>query len=252
MTAPGEGAHEDPGLRYRTGLAISDERAHTKVDLRHFTHSKFELDRRLRRIGNFMFQKAIQRMHAPRKAMLLIERPSYGRGIDSLPVPFQNLLPKWLDARDVLRGLAWCLEERRECAVVWNLTQRIQPVLSQRKRMDRIHRRPAHALGSCNLPCGFAHPQTLNDLPYFEHLEPPVSHCVSSGKIPQGNAIKKSKTAKPSQHWPHLAANRLALSGRKSRGSIWPQIRWPYLAATALALCARKFTALRPSKRISQ
>jgi hypothetical protein len=34
----------------------------------------------------------------------------------------------------------------------------------------------------------------------------------------------------------------VALSGRKSGGSIWPQIDWPYLAATQLALCARKFT----------
>ena len=34
----------------------------------------------------------------------------------------------------------------------------------------------------------------------------------------------------------------MALSGRKSGGSIWPQIDWPYLAATQLALCARKFT----------
>jgi hypothetical protein len=97
-------------------------------------------------------------------------------------------------------------------------------------------------LGPRYLASGFAHPQTLNDLPYFEHLEPPVSHRVSSGKIPQSNAIKKSKTAKTSPHWPHLAANRLALSGRKSGGSIWPQFAWLYLAATALALCARKFT----------
>jgi hypothetical protein len=79
----------------------------------------------------------------------------------------------------------------------------------------------------------FAHPQTLNDLPYFEHLEPPVSHCVSSGKIPQGNAIKKSKTAKPSQHWPHLAANQLALSGRKPGGPIWPQLHWLYVSANS-------------------
>ena len=93
-----------------------------------------------------------------------------------------------------------------------------------------------------NLAGGFAHPQTLNDLPYFEHLEPPVSHRVPPGKIPQGNAIKKSKNAKASHYWPHLAANRLARSGRKLTGSIWPQIRWLILAATALALCARKFT----------
>jgi hypothetical protein len=62
------------------------------------------------------------------------------------------------------------------------------------------------------------------------------------GKIAQSNAIKKSKTAKASLHWPHLAANPLALSGRKSGGSIWPQFAWLHLAATALALCARKFT----------
>jgi hypothetical protein len=62
------------------------------------------------------------------------------------------------------------------------------------------------------------------------------------GKITQSNAIKKSKTVNASLHWPHLAANPLALSGRKSGGSIWPRFAWLYLAATALALWARKFT----------
>src|SRR5450759_5205654 len=77
--------------------------------------------------------------------------------------------------------------------VLWNLTQWIQPILRERNAMDRLHRRPAYVLGPRNLASGFAHSQTLNDLPYFEPLEPPVSHRVPPKKILQGNAIKKSK-----------------------------------------------------------
>jgi hypothetical protein len=233
VTAPCEGAHEDPGLQDLTGLALGDERAHTEVDLSHFAHGKLQLDRRFRCLGNLVIQKAIQRMHAAAIAMLLMQRPSYGCGIDSLGVPLQNLLPKWLDTRNVLWCLAWGLEERRERGVLWNLTQWIQPILRERNAMDRLHRRPAYVLGPRNLASGFAHSQTLNDLPYFEHLEPPVSHRVPPGKIFQGNAIKKSKTAKASQHWPYLAATPVALSGRKSGGSIWPQLKWLYVPANS-------------------
>ena len=40
VTAPCQGAHEDPGLPDLTGLALGDGRAHTKVDLGHFAHAK--------------------------------------------------------------------------------------------------------------------------------------------------------------------------------------------------------------------
>jgi len=32
--------------------------------------------------------------NATRKTVLLMQRPAYGRGIDPLPVPLQNLIPK--------------------------------------------------------------------------------------------------------------------------------------------------------------
>jgi hypothetical protein len=69
-------------------------------------------------------------------------------------------------------------------------------------------------------------------------------------EIPQDNAIKKFKTANTSPYWSYLAANRLALSGRDSTGSIWPQVGWFYLAATEMVLCTRKFTPV--AKRLCQ
>jgi hypothetical protein len=37
----------------------------------------------------------------------------------------------------------------------------------------------------------------------------------------------------PQIGWPYLAANRVALSGRKRGGSIWPQLKWLYVPANS-------------------
>ena len=107
--------------------------------------------------------------------------------------------------------------------------------------MDRLHRCPAHVLRPRNLANGFAHSQTLNDLPYFEHIEPPESHRVPLGKF---STVTQSRSPRPLKHhntgpiwpqtgWLYLAANRVALSGRKSGGSIWPQLKWLYVPANS-------------------
>src|SRR5450631_109747 len=176
-----------------------------------------------------------------------MQRTPYRCGIDSLSVPFQNLFPEWLDTRYILRRLARRFEKRRKDGVVGNLDQWVQPMLIARNGTNRFHCLPAHPLGSSNLTRRLAHPESLNDLTNFEHLKPPECHRVPPREIPEDNAIKKSKTAKTSPQWPHLVANRVALTGRKSAGSIWPQIRWLHRAATEMALCARKFT---PFKRM--
>jgi hypothetical protein len=72
-------------------------------------------------------------------------------------------------------------------------------------------------LRSRNLARGLAHSQPLNDLTNFEHLKPPESHRVSPRKIPEDNAIKKSKTAK----------------NLPQPGSIWPQPKWLYAPANS-------------------
>ena len=103
-------------------------------------------------------------------------------------------------------------------------------VQAWRHRVNRCHRRSPQVPGSTDLPGGFAKPQALNDLPYFEHLEPPVCHRAPPGK---SRKVTRSESPRPLQ--PH------------STGLIWPQIRWPHLAATRMALCARKFTPPMPA-----
>src|SRR5258708_30298439 len=99
--------------------------------------------------------------------------------------------------------------------------------------MDRIHCRPAHTLGPRNLARGLAHSQTLKELTYFVHLEPPVSHRVPLGKSSKVTRSRSPRPQKTSLHWPHLAANRVALSGRNSTGPIWPQLKWLYVPANS-------------------
>ena len=168
-------------------------------------------------------------------------------------MPGQHFLPEWLDRGDVLRILASGLAVLAERRIVGHRARRIQPAPLSGNAPNIGNRVAPHPLGAGHLAVLLAQPQALNDLSYFVHLEPPVSHCVCPRQNAGGYAIGSPKPTflsfcvallrreftgriTPRIGWPHCAANRVASLCRESNGLIWPRINTCSTFRTATAI----------------
>ena len=148
-----------------------------EIDLRALADREIQHHRRLRRGRRLALEKAVQRVHAAAVAMLAHQGPVHGRDLDALGVPGEQLLPKRLDAGDILRWRRGVPSPAAKLA-----SSGIGPAGSSQPRCaaqlpQRSDLYPAHPLRTSDRPVGLAQPQPLNNLTvlYISNLLLPIA-----------------------------------------------------------------------------
>ena len=196
VAAPGERAHEDPGLEGLSGVRVGNAGTHAEVDLCHVGHGKLEFDGSRWLFGQCLIQEAIDGVDAAGVAVLLEERPAHRRGVDALGMPLEQLGAIGIDTRDLPRRRACALQELGDRRVVRHGDERIEPALLACQVADAGHSVSADPLGTRHLADRLTQAQPQNDLLDLIHLEPPVSHRVPPGK---SRKVTRSRSPRPLQ-----------------------------------------------------
>lgn len=226
VPAPRQRHDKEPGLEDFGGLAVGDQRTRAEIDLGLFADGEIKHHGRRRRCGGGTMEKAMHGMHAAGEAMPADQGLAHGGDRDPLLVPGEDFFAVRFDRGGGLRGPrragARCLGRRLvvrgDQGVVGDRAADVQPVLSAGDSPYPGHRASPDPLRSGNSAIGLARSQALDDLPYFVHFEPPVSHCA----CPQQNRRRVRNRKSESRFYCRL----LAPLARDFSGLIRPRFQW--------------------------
>ena len=113
--------------------AVGDHRPLAEIHLRALADGEIEHHRRLRRRRPLALEEAVHRVHAAAVAVVAHQSPVHGRGLDALGMPGEQLLPKRLDAGEILRWTLRRPEPGGQARVVGHRAGRVKPAALRRR-----------------------------------------------------------------------------------------------------------------------